>query len=52
MPEWTFPPAIHDMPRPNGFSDTDISAITHQKAESLYPALAAAGAPPRTLEGL
>jgi hypothetical protein len=35
MPEWTFPPAIHDMPRWNGFSDADVSAIAHQKAESL-----------------
>jgi len=40
MPGWTFPPAIQDMQRWNGFSDTDISYIAHQNAESLYPALA------------
>src|SRR5260370_42199347 len=40
MPGWTFPPAIQDMQRWNGFSDTDVSSIAHQNAESLYPALA------------
>ncbi len=40
MPGWTFPPAIQDMERWNGFSDTDVSSIAHQNAESLYPALA------------
>jgi 6-methylsalicylate decarboxylase len=40
MPKFTFPPAIQDMQRWNGFSDTDVSAITHQNTESLYPALA------------
>jgi len=40
MPGWTFPPAIQDMQRWNGFSDTDVPAIAHQNAESLYPALA------------
>jgi hypothetical protein len=28
------------MQRWNGFSDTDVSAIAHQNAESLYPSLA------------
>jgi hypothetical protein len=28
------------MERWNGFSDTDVSSIAHQNAESLYPALA------------
>jgi len=40
MPGWTFPTAIHDMQRWNGFSDTDVSSIAHRNAESLYPALA------------
>jgi len=40
MPGWTFPPAIQDMQRWNGFSDTEVSSIAHQNAESLYPALA------------
>jgi predicted TIM-barrel fold metal-dependent hydrolase len=40
MPGWTFPPAIEDMQRWSGFSETDVSAIAHQNAESLYPALA------------
>jgi hypothetical protein len=40
MPGWTFPPAIQDMQRWNGFSDTDVSSIGHQNAEALYPALA------------
>jgi predicted TIM-barrel fold metal-dependent hydrolase len=40
MPAWTFPPAIQDVQRWNGFSDTDVSSIAHQNAESLYPALA------------
>jgi len=40
MPGWTFPPAIQDMQRWDGFSATDVSAIAHQNAESLYPALA------------
>src|ERR1700716_486370 len=40
MPGWTFPPAIQDMQRWSGFSDTDISSISHQNAESLYPAIA------------
>jgi predicted TIM-barrel fold metal-dependent hydrolase len=40
MPGWTFPPAIQDMQRWNGFSDTDVCSIAHQNAESLYPALA------------
>jgi predicted TIM-barrel fold metal-dependent hydrolase len=40
MPGWTFPPAIQDMQRWKGFSDTDVSSIAHQNAESLYPALA------------
>src|SRR5216684_1058453 len=39
MPEWTFPPAIRDMQRWNGFSHTDVSSIAHRNAESLYPAL-------------
>src|SRR6266481_2998680 len=39
MPGWTFPPAIRDMQRWNGFSDTDLSSIAHRNAESLYPAL-------------
>jgi predicted TIM-barrel fold metal-dependent hydrolase len=39
MPEWTFPPAIRDIQRWNGFSDTDLSSIAHRNAESLYPAL-------------
>jgi hypothetical protein len=40
MPGWTFSPAIQDMQRWNGFSDTDVSSIAHQNAELLYPALA------------
>jgi predicted TIM-barrel fold metal-dependent hydrolase len=40
MPEWTFPPAIQDIQRWNGFSDTDVWCIAHRNAESLYPALA------------
>jgi 6-methylsalicylate decarboxylase len=40
MPAWTFPPAIQDMQRWNGFSETDVSSIAHRNAESLYPALA------------
>src|SRR6266481_2427448 len=40
MPGWTFPPAIQDMQRWKGFSDTDVSSIGHQNAEALYPALA------------
>jgi 6-methylsalicylate decarboxylase len=40
MPEWTFPPAIQDMQRWNGFSDADVCSIAHRNAESLYPALA------------
>ncbi len=40
MPGWTFPPAIQDAERWNGFSDTGISSIAHGNAESLYPALA------------
>ena len=40
MPGWTFSPAIRDMERWNGFSDTEVSSIAHQNAESLYPALA------------
>jgi len=40
MPGWTFPPAIQDMQRWNGFSDTDVCSIAHRNAKSLYPALA------------
>jgi len=40
MPGWTFQPAIQDMQRWKGFSDTDVSSIGHQNAEALYPALA------------
>jgi len=40
MPEWTFPPAIQDMQRWDGFSETEVFAIAHKNAESLYPALA------------
>jgi predicted TIM-barrel fold metal-dependent hydrolase len=40
MPGWTFPPAIQDMQRWNGFTDADVSAIAHGNAESLYPAFA------------
>ncbi|MCU1310956.1 MAG: hypothetical protein JWO20_2081 [Candidatus Angelobacter sp.] len=40
MPEWTIPPAIQDVQRWNGFSDTDLASIAHRNAESLYPALA------------
>jgi predicted TIM-barrel fold metal-dependent hydrolase len=40
MPAWTFPPAIQDIQRWNGFSDSDLSSIAHRNAESLYPALA------------
>ena len=40
MPGWTFPPAIQDMQRWNGFSDTDVCSIAHGNAKSLYPALA------------
>jgi predicted TIM-barrel fold metal-dependent hydrolase len=40
MPGWTFPPAIEDIQRWNGFSDADVSSIAHRNAESLYPALA------------
>ncbi|MCU1307947.1 MAG: hypothetical protein JWN45_2642 [Acidobacteriaceae bacterium] len=40
MPASTFPPAIQDMQRWHGFSDTDVSSIGHRNAESLYPALA------------
>ncbi len=40
MPGWTFPPAIQDMQRWKGFSDTDVSSIGRQNAERLYPALA------------
>jgi hypothetical protein len=39
MPGWTFSPAIQDMQRWNGFSQTDLSSIAHQNAASLYPAL-------------
>src|SRR6266404_1869426 len=39
MPGWTFPPAIQDMQRWNGLSDTYLSSIAHRNAESLYPAL-------------
>jgi len=39
MPGWTFPPAIQDIERWNGFSDTDVCSIAHRNAESLYPAL-------------
>jgi 6-methylsalicylate decarboxylase len=42
MPGWTFSPAIQDMQRWNGFSETDLYSIAHQNAESLYPALAVA----------
>jgi hypothetical protein len=47
MPGWTFPPAIQDMERWNGFSDTDVSSIAHRNAELLYPTLAGrlAGSP-------
>jgi hypothetical protein len=40
MPAWTFPPAIQDVQRWNGFSDADVCSIAHRNAESLYPALA------------
>src|SRR5260370_29753179 len=40
MPGWTFPPAIQDVQRWNGFSDTDVCSIARRNAESLYPALA------------
>src|SRR5260221_3033731 len=40
MPGWTFPPAIQEMQRWNGFSDTDVCSIAHRNAASLYPALA------------
>jgi predicted TIM-barrel fold metal-dependent hydrolase len=40
MPGWTFPPAIQDMRRWNGFSEADLSSIAHRNAESLYPTLA------------
>jgi 6-methylsalicylate decarboxylase len=40
MPEWTFPPAIQDVQRWEGFSDTDLSSIAYRNAESLYPTLA------------
>jgi 6-methylsalicylate decarboxylase len=40
MPCWTFPPAIQDIQRWNGFSDTDVSSLARRNAESLYPALA------------
>jgi hypothetical protein len=40
MPRRTFSPAMQDMQRWNGFSQTDISSIAHQNAASLYPALA------------
>jgi hypothetical protein len=40
MPAWTFPPAIQDIQRWNGFSDKDVSSIAHRNAEWLYPALA------------
>jgi 6-methylsalicylate decarboxylase len=40
MPAWTFPPAIQDIQRWKGFSDSNISSIAHQNAASLYPALA------------
>jgi hypothetical protein len=40
MPGWTFPPAIQDMERWNGFSDTDVCSIAHRNAELLYPTLA------------
>jgi predicted TIM-barrel fold metal-dependent hydrolase len=40
MPEWTFPPAIQDMQRWKGFSETDVCSIAYQNAELLYPALA------------
>jgi predicted TIM-barrel fold metal-dependent hydrolase len=49
MPAWTFPPAIQDMQRWNGFSDTDLSSIAHRNAESLYPALAGRMAASETL---
>jgi len=39
MPGWTFPPAIQDIQRWNGFSETGASSIAHRNAESLYPAL-------------
>ena len=41
MPGWTFPPAIQDIQRWSGFSDTDVSSVAHRNAETLYPALAA-----------
>jgi len=40
MPGWTFPPAIQDIQRWNGFSETDVSSIAQRNAESLYPTLA------------
>ncbi len=40
MPGWTVPPAIQDVQRWDGFSDTDVCSIARQNAESLYPALA------------
>src|SRR5258706_7621936 len=40
MPGRTFPPAIQDMQRWKGFSDTDVCSIAHRNAASLYPALA------------
>jgi hypothetical protein len=49
MPGWTFPSAIQDMQRWNGFSDTDVSSIAHRNAESLYPALAGRLAARQTL---
>jgi len=39
MRGWTFPPAIQDIQRWNGFSETGASSIAHRNAESLYPAL-------------
>jgi len=47
MPEWTIPPAIQDVQRWNGFSDTDLVSIAHRNAESLYPALAGRLQPPK-----
>ena len=40
MPGWTFPPAIQDVQRWDGFSDADVCSIAYGNAKSLYPALA------------
>jgi hypothetical protein len=40
MPGWTFPPAIQEIQRWNGFKDTGISPIARENGKSLYPALA------------